>query len=180
MKRPGAIVYLFGNPFSGLALFGATIFFGYRWWIGEASPYLAFGFFFATAYASKASDQLNSYRLWKREWNAMGGSAALDRLFARAHSLRMVVGFALWGAFAYGVYLVSADPAARIPVALFVLGTAILVTSGIYRLVKRRRSHAKPFRDVPVAVCLPVPQHSSTIGQAFSALPAYCMQTLAS
>jgi hypothetical protein len=37
MKKPGPLVYLFGNPLALLAAFGATLFFGYRWWSEDAS-----------------------------------------------------------------------------------------------------------------------------------------------
>jgi hypothetical protein len=175
MKRPGFLTYLFGNPASALALLLAAVYFIYEWWSASGSPAVAFIAFLAAGYAMGASDKLQKYQSWKREWDAMEGKRPAQS-FARFYpALRITVGLAVWCFFAYLALAQDAQPGAQLGPDLFWLATAVIIGTGVFRWFRRRRG-ARPAatRDVPVTICIPVPHQSPTSAQAFAALPEYC------
>jgi hypothetical protein len=181
MKRPGPIVYLFGNPLSLVVLAIAAIYFIYEWWASQGSPIVAFLAFLAAGYGAGASEQLRKYHDWKREWEAMEGRRPGDSLFARvmAHpATRALVIVPIWCVFAYLVLTGGNEPTMRLAAGLFWLATLVMVVAVIVRLVRRRRPRKPTMRDVPVTVCVSVPHRSPTPSEARAALPAYCQRLL--
>ncbi|HEY1612089.1 MAG TPA: hypothetical protein VGF97_00170 [Rhizomicrobium sp.] len=201
MKRPGIHIYLFGNLFSAFVFLVAAIYLCYSAWQGETSPIIAVAAIFALMASAKARERLEAYNERKREWQAMSGEApTAGRTFVTQQAPRVIAGMIIWfvlACVALGVGNQSGSPVAAgngpgAPLAaanqpniqivaawLFWLATALLVVGGIYRFIKRNRTQRpKPIRDVPVAICLPVPRQSDAAAHAFAALPKYCSDIL--
>jgi hypothetical protein len=174
MKRPGPIVWLFGNPASVILLVIAAIYFIYQWSSNHGAGAAALIAFIAAGYGAGASDQLLKYQQWKREWAAMEGKAS-GAAFAKLYPVvRVVFASAVWCLFGYLALQPSSDPAMHVAVALFWLATLVMIVGGIANLIRRRKPRKQTIRDVPVTVCLSVPHRSPTLAQAFAALPNYC------
>ena len=181
MKRPGPLAYLFGNPLTLLASLGATAFFGYEWWSANASPLPAIIAFLIFCQTMRATDQLQKYNDWKREWEAVEGKprTATTGLNMKSPLVRILIGVPAW---AVGLYLVTTlgdDAPSQIAKACFWLGTALGIGGLIYRNLPRRRQAAstatKTYPDV--SVCLAVPHASPSVAEARALTPGYC-QTL--
>ena len=172
MKSPGAQTWLFGNVvvMGGLCLF--FFFVGFRWLVSGEDYSVATIISGITASASyKAHEKLRRYQLWKREWNGMGGKAAW-----RGPSLgtvRKLAAVAAWFVGAWGSVAYATESGFAIPVALFWLGTLVMIVAGIVRLF-RRGARPPRSRDVAVTVCLAKPAQSPDVRQAYAAIPDYC------
>ncbi len=182
MRRPGALVFLFGNPLIAFALLCAGCYCGYAWWTGQMQTLPAFVVILAACYAFRASDQYQAYRDWKREWDAMEGrvpSRRLARVFRRGGPLHIVAAVCAWCVCAALILAKQDQPFWQIPADSFWLATALMILVALYRAVRnwRVRSPAK-IEDVPVTVCLSVPRRSPAASQLFGALPAYCARLL--
>jgi hypothetical protein len=179
MKRPGFLTYLFGNPLSAFALLLAMIYFVYEWWSAAGSGGLAFIAFLAAGYAMGASDKLQKYQQWKREWDAMEGKRARQSLAHFYPALRIIVGLAVWCFFAYLALAQTAQPGMQLGADLFWLATLVIIGAGVFWWLWRRRgSRPAAVRDVPVTQCLPLPGQSTTPTPVFDALPKYCLQVI--
>lgn len=182
MRRPGALVFLFGNPLIAFALLCAACYCGYAWWTGQMQTLPALVVVLAACYAFRASDQYQSYRQWKREWDAMEGRAPSQRLvrtFRRGGPLHIFVGICAWCVCAVLILGKQNQPFWQVPAASFWLATALMILVAIYRAVRRSRARRAPkIRDVPVSVCLSVPHRSTAAEKAFSDLPEYCREVL--
>jgi hypothetical protein len=179
MRRPGPLVFLFGNPLSAFALLCAACYCGYAWWTGQMQTLPALVVVLAACYAFRASDQYRSYRDWKREWDAMEGrvpSQRLARVFRRGGPLHIIAALCAWAVCAVLILAKQDQPFWRLPVATFWLATALMIVVAIYRAVKRSRARRAPkIEDVPVTVCLRVPRRSPAAEKSFAMLPAYCV-----
>ncbi len=183
MKKPGPFVYLFGNPIALLAAFGATAFFGYRWWSEDASLLPAIVAFLVFCQTMRAMDQLQKYTEWKREWDAMGGEPRTParKLTMQSPLVRILIGVPAWGVGFYWVMTLPNDgPGMLIAKSCFWLGTALGVGSLIYQALPRRKKAARaaPAKYPDVAVCLPVPRSSPSIRDVLAQLPDYCRALL--
>jgi hypothetical protein len=178
MKRPGPIVFAFGNPVSVTVLAIIAAYLVYEWWRGEIPPAGAVVAFFAAAYAGHANKTYERYRVWKREWEIMEGRAsasASSRALARGGPLRIALGLAVLGAWGYFAITDANAPGMQIPVDGFWLATLALAVAGIYRLVRWRKSHRQiASRDVAVTVCLGIPRQSPRASDTVPMLPQYC------
>jgi hypothetical protein len=182
MRRPGALVFLFGNPLSAFALLCAACYCGYAWWTGQMQTLPALVVVLAACYAFRASDQYQSYRDWKREWEAMEGhvpSQRLARIFRRGGPLHIFAAVCAWSVGAVLILAKQDQPFWQIPAASFWLATALMVVVAIYRAIRRSRARRAPkIQDVPVTVCLSVPRWSPEAKRAFGDLPEYCKSIL--
>ena len=183
MKKPGPLVYLFGNPIALLVALGATAFFGYRWWSEGASPLPAIVAFLVFCQTMNATDQLMKYKEWKREWDAMAGEprAPARKLTMQSPLVRILVGVPTWGVGFYWVMTLPNDgPEMLIAKACFWLGTALGVGSMLYQALPRRKKVANetPAEYPDVAVCLPVPRSSPSVRDVLSNLPDSCRSLL--
>jgi CHASE2 domain-containing sensor protein len=176
MKRPSIPVRLFGNPLSAIALLLAACYFIYEWWTGQGSPAAAFIAFFAAGYGMSASERLQKYYDWKREWEAMEGKRPGRNAARYFPALRAVTALAVWGFFAYIVITQGDQPEMRVGAALFWLATLVVFGAGVVTLIQRWRRRVRPriMRDVPVTLCVPIPHRSPASTQAMAALPEYC------
>jgi hypothetical protein len=176
VSRPSLLTYLFGNMLSVGALGLATIFLVYQAWTGGTSWFVPIVAIVVTAYAGGCNGRIEKYRLWKREWDAMGGETPAGLKLPRIPGLKYVVGFVLWAIFAAGIPGLAKQPGMGIPVALFWLGSFLMFGTAIYRAVKSRRPQARTSakHDAMVSVSLPVPRQSPELRTAHAALPEYC------
>jgi hypothetical protein len=180
MKRPAAVSYVFGNPVSIIVLATATAYFTYQWWSNAGSGALALTLFLATSYAFGASDRLQKYNQWKREWDAMEGRApsiTFSRLYAHP-VVRVLIGIALWCG---GIYLIANagnGPLGQFSAGLFGLATFAVIITGVVRLFRRSKPHKPIVRDMSVMICVSMPNQSPTLDQARASLPKYCLKVL--
>jgi hypothetical protein len=174
MKRPGPLVWLFGNPLTVIALVIAAMYFIYQWWSNQGSPVAALIAFLVAGYSAGASDQILKYQQWKREWDAMEGRASGPGIARFYPALRIVFGLSVWCVFAFFALQPSNDPAMHVASGLFWIATLIMIGGGIVRQFRRRKPAKQTVRDVPVTLCVPVSRNSPTVAQAFAALPDYC------
>ncbi len=175
MTRPSLLTYLFGNPVSALALGLAALWLGYQALTGGASWLVALGAIAVAVYAGKAFDQVEKYRLWKREWDAMSGQPSAGFALGRVPGLRFAAGMALWCLGLYFVVTLDDTPGVALGRLLFWLGTAVMVVGMIYRLVSRSRPKRRAERAM-VSVSLPISRNSPARQQAYASLPVYCLK----
>jgi hypothetical protein len=175
VRQPNLPTRLFGNPASAIALLVAAGFCIYEWWSGQGSGGLALIAFLAAGYAMAASERLEKYKQWKREWEAMEGNRPAPTAARPLTALRAVLALAVWCFFAFLALSQANQPDAQLGVGLFWLATAVIVVAGIASLFrKRRNTRTRVVTDIPVTLCVPIPRNSPSAAQAFAALPQYC------
>lgn len=177
MKRPGFLIYLFGNPIVFLLLAGATCLFGYQFFTGGQSGWLALLSLAVAGYSSKANDRLRSYQLWKMEWESMGGEVPKGFSLPRIPGARYVLGTIVWLFFAQGALTLGKTPGNELVLAMFWLGSAIMAVAILFRVFRGFGAFAAKGakgKRVTVGVCLPAPRQSPALQDAYSALPEYC------
>lgn len=171
MKPPRAINWVIGNAFVlvilGLLFFAAT----YQWLALGGSPIVTVVLAIVGGWSASAHDRVLRYRQWKEEWDSMNGQAA--RRGPSLGAVRKMAAVAGWGVGAWGSITYAGDPGYAIPVALFWLGTLVMIFVGIVRLFRRG---VRPSRDVIVTVCLGKPAQSPDLKQVYAAIPDYCRQ----
>lgn len=181
MNRPSPFTYLVGNPISLIGVWLFTAFLAYQWYANGGPGLLPIITGIAAISASNAYQRLDKYRLWKREWEAMNGVVTTGTLtgdFMRTTGFKVVVGGAIWCAFAYGALTIGKQPGGQAVAGLFWIGTLLLAGSAVYRLIRRNRPaspKAQEIRDIPVTQCLRAPSQSPNLQQAFASLPEYCL-----
>jgi len=179
VNRPSLFTYIIGSPISLLAVWLLTAFLAYQWYANGGPGVLPIITGITAIAASNAYQRIDSYRLWKREWDAMNGVTATGTVtgdLMRKAGFRLLVGGAIWCAFAYAALTVG-TPTGRAVAGLFWIGTLLLIATGIYRLIRRvlpARSKANNVRDVPVTQCLKAPTQSPSVQQTLTELPDYC------
>jgi hypothetical protein len=186
MKRPGEIVFVFGNPLALAVLVGGTLYLTYQWWTGQGAPGFAFMAFLAMSYSASCNNELRKYKEWKQDWEAMEGKVPRRATFAWTPAMRFVIGVPLWCILAYVVSTVPQDhdPIGTLAAAAFWLATAFMIVVLIYRGVRalrkpRARSAGKAFSPC-VAVCILPPRSSPPLMDAYQQLPDYCRMVLSS
>ena len=75
MNRPSAFTYLIGNPISLIGLWLVTAILAYRSYEAQLPIILPIITGIAAISATNAYQRLDAYRLWRREWEALGGEA---------------------------------------------------------------------------------------------------------
>ncbi|OXE36095.1 MAG: hypothetical protein CGW95_09790 [Phenylobacterium zucineum] len=73
MKSPSPLDYIVGNPISALLIVIATLFVVLAAIGGSATPIAAFSMLALCGWAWSSNRRVETYRLWKREWDAMSG-----------------------------------------------------------------------------------------------------------
>lgn len=181
MNRPNIFAYLIGNIVSVIIIVIATIVVTYQAWQGAGSWVVAIVMIVILGSAMNAAHRIDSYRTWKRDWDAMGGGPPPGVTLPRLPGLRVAGGLIIWAIFAIGAVKVAADPGMQLPVALFWLGSLLLAGRGFYVLARRNQvavNTTTATRDTAVAICLPLPRQSPTVNEAMQALPEYCAQVM--
>jgi hypothetical protein len=172
MRPPGFPTALIGHPVIALPIFVGAVAVGYLWLAGELTGWAALGALVLAACTAKASDQVNKYRAFKREWDGMGGgSVARQKL--RVGGLRYIFGIAAWLFMAALAIDVWNDPGLKWMASMFWLATAIILGTMSYRLLRSdgRSQSAKAF----VRVCLPIAKSSPAHHSAAQNLPSFCI-----
>ena len=132
MKPPSPLDYIIGNPISALIIVVATLFVVMAAIGGSATSFAAFTMLAICGWSWFANRRLQTYRLWKMEWDAMSGNPK------------------------------PAKPARK--------------TLGLPK-VRLTSSKHQPEPDL-VSVMVPLPKQSSTIMDAYNALPPYCERAI--
>jgi uncharacterized membrane protein YedE/YeeE len=170
---------LFGNPLSLLVAAGGAIYFAYQWWTGRTSLTVVVIAVLAAGYAMGAGERLQKYHEWKREWEAMEGKAPGHRyrwLRTPMRGLHIVLGLGAWAGTAYFLLTHADQPRMALPAGLFGIATLVMIFAAVYRLVQRWRARPKPYREVPVTLCVRLPRRSPTVAEALDALPEHCFR----
>lgn len=173
MKPPGFLTALIGNPISALVIMLGALFVGYQWLAGEISGWMALAAVIAASYAAKASDRVNSYSAWQREWQAMSGEMPTRLTLPRLDPLRVLGGIAVWLIGAWFALEEANTPGLQIPLGMFWLGSLLMIGYGLYRFAARLRG-ARSRSDGAARVALSRPFQSPSTKEAYSALPEYC------
>lgn len=171
MTKPGFLSYLIGNPVSALIITLGAMYLTYQAAMGAASWVVAIIAIIVALWAGKAYERVEKYRLWKLEWDAMGGQVRAPGV-PNIPGLRLGLGLVAWALGAFGVLSLAGQPGMEIPVFLFWLATGLMVVVAIYRLFKR--SGKRKARDVTVSWCLPAARNANEAQQAYGQLPDYC------
>ncbi len=79
MNRPSAFTYLIGNPISLIGLWLVTAILAYRSYEAQLPIILPIITGVAAILATNAYQRLDAYRLWKREWEALGSDGKRQR-----------------------------------------------------------------------------------------------------
>lgn len=175
MKQPTPLTSIFGSKagFMATAVCGSLVI--VLWMTGQASGMAAAIAAGVMAGACKAWREVQAYKAWQREWNALAGTPQVKRK-------------GNWPALAW-VFLLALvviepvpDPTFRgLIVLAFLLMTLVLVIKLVWKIARRFRgvrASAAPKRDHVVQVCLPVARSSPSLSQVTAALPGYCKQLL--
>lgn len=177
MKPPTPFQWLIGNPVVSLALMLGGLAVLYFWLTGSMTGWAALVATIIAATAARASEQVNKYSAWKREWEGYDGRQAIRLRLPSGKTMRIVAGVGCWGLFAWWASEgPKGDPVLEIAIALFWVGTAVIVVTGIVRLL--RGAAPRPGAAVVVGVCLPTARQSSSVNAALGALPAHCQQLM--
>jgi len=179
MKRPGALVFFFGNPAVLLILVLVTLYLAYAWLADDGAPVPALVAFIALGYGASCSNELRKYKDWKQEWDAMGGKAPGTRISSQNLPIRILLGIPAW---LFGLYLVMSagdDSGAQFAKTCFWLATAIGIGTLLYRGMRRGQSATSTSANYPdVTVCLAVPRSSPSVQEAHTQLPGYCLSLM--
>lgn len=172
MRPPGFLTALIGHPVIALLIFVSAAAVGYFWLAGDLTGWAAFGALVIAASTAKASDRVNKYNAFKREWDAMGGRAATRRPL-RIGGLRYVLGVGAWLFMAMLALDAWDDPGLQWVAWLFWAGSAAMIVAAAYRLVRGPSGLGRGSTD-SVRVCLPPARFSPSREDSRRAIPAYC------
>lgn len=171
MRPPTSLQWLVGNPISALVLMLGAIYLAYLWLVEGAGMGVGLLAILVGGYAGRSAERVNAYTRWKREWEGLGGSRGPFRL-PRIPNLKYVCGVGAWLFLAAMAIGSADDPAMRIPVMLFWLATAVMMVTGVHRLMRSGPGQTR--RSDNVRVCLGRPMSSPSVEEARKALPHYC------
>lgn len=169
MKPPRAINWVIGNAVVVVIVGLIAMFAAYQWLALGGSPLPFVAMAFVGGITANAYDRVRRYQVWKQEWDSMSGKTPWRGPSLSA--VRKVAAVAGWGVGAWGAITYASEPGYAIPVALFWLGTLVMIVAGIVRLFRRG---ARPSRDAVVTVCLGKPARSPDLKQAYASIPDYC------
>jgi hypothetical protein len=133
----------------------------------------------AVAAVMKADAQVKSYKDWKRDWDHMGGGAALlPRKVKLGQVLGLILALPLLSILLFAGQHGGAQAVLGVLLLFGAPVVAIAALVGLWRRVRRGRvKRAARVQPVSIAVrrpLLPVPSLSA----AYQALPPYCQQLL--
>jgi hypothetical protein len=171
MNRPGFTTYLFGNPFSALALAALAACLAYLGFTQTGAwPLLVVALVIASG-AGRAYQRIQKYQAWKREWDGLSDRPTSSRL-RLSGPVKILAGLALWGVFAYAAMSAHGASGALFST-LFWLGTVVI--AGGWFLKRRNAVKPRAKGEAAVTVCPSVPRNSPSLQQAYSGLPGYCV-----
>ena len=176
MTRPGIITYLFGNPISALLVALAAIAVVIAAIGGNATGIAAFSMIAVAIYAGSCFQKVEAYRLWKK---AMNGISSKKPMIATLPKGKQWVAGTLWLVMACFAIGGASSPDLQGPVALFWLGSFLMLAAAVFRRFKGSKKPARASkREVAVSVCLRVPMKSVPFSQTYNALPDYCQRLI--
>lgn len=166
MRSPKPVEWLFGNPASALVLtiLAAAGIIG--WFMGQVPFLVAAAGLVAGSYAFRAANRVSAYTAWKREWDAMGGV----RRVSSTVPMRTVLGVAAWCGLAWLAVSSSSDPSMQSVVAIFWLGSVVLIIVAAVRWAMKKRPKPQP-SSTTVTVCVNGGGGSPSVASAIAALP---------
>lgn len=176
MKPPTSFQWLIGNPVSSLALSVGVIYVLWQSATGHMGWPLGFAAIAIGAYAAKASEAVNKYTAWRREWEGLNGSRRV-LLLPRIPGLKYVFGIGAWLFLATLAIDARDDQGLTVPVALFWAGSLAAIVGSVWVWVRRGR--ISKGRTDDVTVCVGRPLISSSIAFGVSALPVEAAALLA-
>ena len=173
MRAPSIQSRILASPPIQLIAWGSTAFFGYHFWHGEPV-------FWATVITVaflmnviRAHEQVQTYRVWKRQWDAMSGVPP------RAKGRPNFLVVALCAPFLLFLYYVwqHGGASALLGVAILIIGPLLAI--GLTLKLIRRAMRRKAAKIMPVTICfnrswLP----DANMKRAYRGLPAYCRAIL--
>ncbi len=174
MKAPSLQSRILASLPIQLAAWSSTAFFGYHFWYGAPVFWALVVVVAFQLNVIRAHEQVQTYRAWKREWDAMSGIPTRPTRWPR------MVGLALVGApFAFLFYDVGQHGGASAILGVILLFLGPLLGLGLGFKLIRGMMRRKAAKVMPVTICvkrswLTVPD----IASAYRGLPVYCRAIL--
>lgn len=157
MRPPTSLQWLVGNPVSALVLMLGAIYLAYLWLVEGAGMGVGLLAIVVGGYAGRCAERVNAYTRWKREWEGIGGRTRQPLRLPSFKSIRIGLAILSWLGMAALALAAGGDPALRVPVILFWIGSAVAVIAKL-----------KPVRGSRgvVRVCIQRPRSSPTVRDA--------------
>lgn len=174
MREPSLQGRILASPPVQLIAWASTGFFGYHFWQGAPIFWALVVVVAFQLNVIRAHEQVQTYRAWKREWDAMSGIPTSPTRWPR------IVGLALVGTpLAFLFYDVGQHGGASAILGVALLFIIPLLGLGLGFKLIRGMMRRKAAKVMPVTICvkrswLPVPD----IASAYRGLPAYCRAIL--
>lgn len=163
MKPPNLFQWLIGNAVVSIVLMLGGLYVIYAWFTGSASGVAALIAVVLGAMAARASERVNAYSAWKREWNGTGSRRGFPSV--PAGGIRTALGLVAWAMFAMlAASGAKDDSAMQFAIGLFWIVSAMMAATLLWRALKKRSGRRS--RMTPVAVSLARPLRSASIEDA--------------
>ncbi len=174
MREPSTQTRLLASPPVQLTAWAFAAFFGYHFWHGAP---VFWALVITVAFllnVIRAHEQVQSYRAWKREWDAMSGIPPRPSRWPR------VVGLLVLGApLAFLFYDVGQHGGASAVLGVVILLVGLLVTVGLMLKLVGRLMRRKATKVMPVTICVNRSMFNKPdIASAYRGLPAHCRAIL--
>jgi hypothetical protein len=156
-----------------LCAWASAAFFGYNFWHGEPVfwPLVITVAFLLNVI--RAHEQVQTYRAWKREWDAMSG---VPPRVKRGPNL---MGVALGVPFLFLLYYVGQRGGVSAILGVIILTTGSLLAVGLVLKLTAKLTRRKASKVLPVTVCVSRAWLSAPdIKRAYRDLPAHCRAIL--
>lgn len=173
MRAPSIQSRLLASQPVQLTAWGSTAFFGYHFLHGEPVFWATVIVVAFLMNVMRADDQVQAYKAWKREWDAMSGIPPR----AKGRPNFLVVALVAPSLLFLYYFWQHGGASALIGVAILIIGPLLVIGLG-FKLI-RRAMRRKAAKIMPVTICvkrswLPVPD----LIRAYRGLPAYCRAIL--
>ncbi len=174
MRAPSTQTRLLASPPVQLTAWASAGCFAYHFWNGAP---VFWALVITVAFllnVIRAHEQMQTYRAWKREWNAMSGTPPRPSRWPR------VVGLLVLGApLAFLFYDVGQHGGASAVLGVVILLVGLLVTVSLILKLVGRLMRRKAAKVMPVTICVNRSMFNKPdIASAYRGLPAHCRAIL--
>jgi len=173
MRAPSTQTRSLALPPVQLTAWSSAAFFGYHFWHGEP---VFWGLVITVAFllnVIRAHEQVQAYRAWKREWDAMSG------IPPRPSRWPLAAGLVLGAPLALFLYYVGQHGGGSAIVGVVILFVGSLLAIGLTFKLLSRLTRRKAAKGMPVTVCIKRSMFAKPdIARAYRGLPAHCRAIL--
>jgi hypothetical protein len=174
MREPSIQTRLLASPPVQLIAWGSAAFFGYHFFYGAPVFWALVVTVAFLMNVIRAHEQVQTYRGWKREWDAMSGLPPRPTRWPR------LLGLSLVGApLAFLFYDVGQHGGASAILGVILLFLGPLFVLGLMVKLMGRWKRRKAAKVMPVTICVNRSMFNKPdIASAYRGLPAYCRAIL--